>query len=187
MQPADTMTYMRKPTPRRPPGRPVTEAVRLDCLRIGDLIAEGYSEVEIRCELKLSRRAFDDRMRRLGKTTVNRTLLWAKFLAAQRAEIGVLSELAEAALAADPPQLNAAISAIVARSKMRAGILDMGRRLGVYGAPSSRQVDARANLTETFPAEDNPELEVDAMALVRDWESRCAASESRGGDAAKPA
>lgn len=162
----------------RPPGRPLTEAVRIDCVRIGDLIARGYGETEIRAELQLSRRAFDDRMRRLMKVAVSRPLLWAKFLAAQQADIAVLSEIAEAALAADPPQLNAARNAVMARFKLRVAILEMGQRLGVYGAPSSEEIDARAYLTEILPTEDDPEFEAQAQALIRDWESRGTATES---------
>jgi hypothetical protein len=79
----------------RAPGRPLTEAVRRECGRIGELIARGCSEADIRAELRLSRRAFDDRMERLKKLAVSRHALWARFLAAQQADIAVLSAIVD--------------------------------------------------------------------------------------------
>jgi hypothetical protein len=150
------MAYMAKPRVQRAPGRPLTDAVRLDCVRIGDLIASGHSEAEIRAELGLSRRAFDDRMRRLVRLTVSRPLIWAKYLAAQRADTRVLSEIADAALAADPPQLNAAINAIVARFKLSVATLEMGQRLGVYGDRGGPDHDGRPNLLGIDASDQDP-------------------------------
>lgn len=151
------MLYVAKERLHRPPGRPLTDAVRLDCVRIGDLIASGYSEAEIRAELGLSRRAFDDRMRRLGKLTVSRPLIWAKYLAAQRADIRMLSEIADAALAADPPQLNAAINAIVARFKLSVATLEMGQRLGVYSDSGGLDDDGRPDLLGIDASDQDPD------------------------------
>jgi hypothetical protein len=125
------ITYMEKHTPRRL-GRPLTEQVRRDCNEIGRLLARGYGEHEIRAELGLTRRIFEDRVKKLKQTSMRPGLMWVRYYSAQQAELRTLSEIEADALQADPPDRRAAMAAVAARCKVRQDTVEMGLNLGIY-------------------------------------------------------
>ena len=58
--------------------------------------------------------------------------MWTRFLAATNEDLRRLDEIAEAALAADPPRAQLFIQVVTTRVRLRRGIVETGQLLGVY-------------------------------------------------------